>query len=98
MTHVSHAYTFRPFAAKRTSACAPWLSGGGAPFDVAQSLALDDSFYELRVAEECDGEVTVQTLVHTSGENLMQKVVNDVMQEVIPRKFEEELLHETVRS
>lgn len=36
-----------------------------------------------------------ELIVHSSGENLMQHIINCVVQEVVPREFKEEILKKT---
>ena len=59
---------------------------------VVAPLTFNDLGYDLRVAEECDGEVTVQAFVDSPSEDLMQEVVNHIVQKVVPRELEEQLL------
>lgn len=68
---------------------------GYIPLDVVPFRALYDAVHEPRIAEEGDSELSVVPAVHPPGEDLVDEVIHDTMQEVVPRKVEEQILSKT---
>ena len=59
---------------------------------IATSLTLDNSLRNLTSLENIDSQQPVVSTLHRAIENLLDDVIHNVMQEVIPGEAEEEAL------
>jgi hypothetical protein len=59
---------------------------------VTPLLAINDLFCDIAGLEQINGNVSIISPLHWSVENLLDNVVHDIMQEVVPRKAKEKAL------
>jgi hypothetical protein len=55
-------------------------------------LAINDLFRDIPRLEKINGKISVKTSFHWSIKDLLDHIVNDVMQEVVPREAKKEAL------
>lgn len=48
--------------------------------------------HQPRVAEQCDGKFPVVSDIPPTGQNLVDQVIDNAMQKVVPREIEEKIL------
>ena len=66
------------------------------PLYVILFLSVHDTMHQFGISEKRNGQFAIQTTVNPASENLVNKVINNAMQKVIPRVFKEEVLHKTM--
>lgn len=50
--------------------------------------------HEAGISEKSDGELSIETSIHATSEDLMNQVIDNTMKEVIPWKFKEQILQQ----
>lgn len=62
------------------------------PFYIILLLSIDDAVHESGILKQCNGQLAIKTSIDSACEDLVNEVVDDTMQKVIPRKFKEQVL------
>ena len=62
------------------------------PFCIVLLLCFEDSIHEVSIAEKGDNQIPIVSLVHSPSQDLMENIVNDTMQEIVPGEGEKQVL------
>lgn len=62
------------------------------PLNIILLLTLDDPMKHSRISEQRNDELSVEPTFLLAGQDLVDDVVDNAVQEIVPREFEEQVL------
>lgn len=65
------------------------------PFCIVLFLSVDDALHQSGIPEQRNGQLAIETTIDPAREDLVDEIVNDAVQEVVPWEFKEQVLRQT---